>query len=86
MEALNKRTISAMTAISQLSTASFVDDFIDTKIESISADLAINSKFKNYFESAKKRKVLSEKEYDDAVQELNLEVRQREHELITLKR
>ena len=75
-----------MTAISQLSTTSCTDDFIDAKIESISADLAINGKFKDYFESAKKRKALTDEEYDDAVRELESEVDQKERELTTLKR
>jgi uncharacterized protein YdcH (DUF465 family) len=86
IEELSKRSASAMTAISQLSTTSFTDDFIDAKIESISADLAVNSKFKDYFESAKKRKVFTHEEYDDAVRELKSEVDQKERELTTLKR
>jgi hypothetical protein len=86
MENLSKRTASAMAAISQLSTTSFTDDFIDARIESISADLAVNSKFRDYFETAKKSKVFTDEEYDDAVQELQSEVDQKERELITLKR
>jgi len=86
MEILSKRTASAMTAISQLSTTSSTNDFIDAKIESISADLAVSGKFKDYFESAKKRKVLADEEYDDAVKELESEVNQKERELITLRR
>jgi hypothetical protein len=84
MEILSMRRASAMTAISQLSTTSSTNDFIDAKIESISADLAVNGKFKDYFESAKKRKVLADEEYDDAVKELESEVKQKERELITL--
>jgi hypothetical protein len=75
-----------MTAISQLSTTSTTDDFIDAKIASISVDLEVNGKFKDYFESAKKRKVFTDEEYDDAVRELQSEVDQKERELITLKR
>jgi hypothetical protein len=86
MEILSKRTASAMTAISQLSTTSSTNDFLDAKIESISADLAFNSKFKDYFENAKKRKALADEDYDDAVKELELEVNQKERELITLRR
>jgi hypothetical protein len=86
MEILSKHTATAMTAISQLSTTSSTNDFIDAKIESISADLAINGKFKDYFEGAKKRKVLADEEYNDAVKELESEVKQKERELITLKR
>jgi uncharacterized protein YqeY len=86
MEILSKRTASAMSAKSRLSTTSSTNDFIDAKIESISADLAVNSKFKGYFESAKKRKALADEEYDDAVKELELEVNQKERELITLRR
>ena len=86
MEILSKRTASAMTAISQLSTTSSTNDFIDAKIESISADLAVNGKFKGYFESAKKRKILADEEYDDAVKELESEVKRKERELITLRR
>jgi hypothetical protein len=54
------------------------------KIKSILADLAVNSKFKDYFESAKKRKVFTYKEYNDAVRELKSEVNQKEQELTTL--
>ena len=86
MEILSKRTASAMTAISQLSTTSSTNDFLDAKIESISADLAVNSKFKDYFENAKKRTALADEDYDDAVKELELEVNQKERELITLRR
>lgn len=86
MEILSKRTVSAMSAISQLSTTSSTNDFIDAKIESISADLAVNGKFKYYFESAKKSKVLADEEYADAMKELKLEVNQKERELITLRR
>jgi hypothetical protein len=75
-----------MTAISQLSTTSTTDDFIDAKIASISVDLEVNGKFKDYFESAKKRKVFTDEEYDDAVRELQSEVDQKERELTTLKR
>jgi len=42
MEILSKRTASAMTAMSQLSTTSSTNEFIDAKIESISGDLAVN--------------------------------------------
>lgn len=86
MEILSRLTASAMTAISQLSTTSSTSDFIDAKIESISADLAVNSKFKEYFESAKRRKVVTDEEHDDAVKELESEVSQKERELLTLRR
>lgn len=86
MEILTKRTASAMTAIAQLSTTSSTNDFINAKIESISADLAVDGKFKDYFESAKRRKVLTDEEYNDAVKELESEVNQKERELITLRR
>ncbi|KAG0645443.1 hypothetical protein D0Z07_8664 [Hyphodiscus hymeniophilus] len=86
MERLSTRRASAMTARSQLSTTSSTHDFIDAKIESISADLAVNDKFKDIFESAKKRKALADEEYDDLVEELESEVNQKERELITLKR
>jgi hypothetical protein len=86
MEILSKRTVSAMTAMSQLSTTSSTNDFIDAKIETISADLAVNSKFKDFLGSARKRKVLGDEEYDDAMKDLESEVSQKERELITLKR
>jgi hypothetical protein len=86
MEILSKRTVSAMTAISQLSMTSSTDDFIDAKIESISAHLAVNSKFRDFFGIAKKSKIFTDEEYDDAVKELQSEVDQKERELITLKR
>ena len=92
VELLSKRSASAMTAISQLSTTSTTDDFINAKIESISADLALNKKLKDYFEGAKtKRKVAAtdeeeQKQYDDAIGTLELEVNQKERELVTLKR
>jgi hypothetical protein len=86
MEILSKRTASAMAEISQPSTTSSTNDFVDAKIESISADLAVNSKFKDYFESARKYKVLTDEEYDDAVEELKSETSRKERELITLKR
>jgi hypothetical protein len=63
-----------MTAISQLSTTSSTDDFIDAEIKSISAGLAVNGKFRDYFESVKKRKVFTDEEYDHAVRELQSEV------------
>jgi hypothetical protein len=75
-----------MRAICQLSTTSSTNYFSDAKIESVSADLAVNGKFKDCFESAKKRKVLADEEYDDAVKELESEVKQKERELITLRR
>ena len=78
MEILSKRTASAMTAMSQLSTTSSTNEFIDAKIESISADLAVNGKFKDFFESAKKRKVLGDEEYDDAMKDLESEVNRKE--------
>jgi uncharacterized protein YdcH (DUF465 family) len=86
VEILSKRMASAMTAISQLSTTSSTNDFIDAKIESISANLAINAKFRDYFGNAKKRKVFTDEEFDDAIRELELEVDQKERELVTLKR
>jgi hypothetical protein len=86
MEILSKRTVSAMTAMSQLSTTSSTNDFIDAKIETISADLAVNSKFKDFLGSARKRKVLGDEEYDDAMKDLESEVSQKERELITFKR
>jgi hypothetical protein len=86
VEILTKRSVSAKTAISQISTTSSTNDFIDAKIESISTDLAINDKFRDYFEGAKKRKVITDEEYDDAMRELESEVNQKERELITLKR
>jgi hypothetical protein len=86
MELLTKRTASAMTAISRLSSTSSTNNFIDAKIRSVSADLAINGRFREYFESAKKRKIFANDEYDNAVRELESEVDQKERELITLKR
>lgn len=72
--------------MSQLSTASSTSDFIDAKIKSISSEIAINGKFKEYFASAKTRKVFTDEEYDDAMRELRSEVDQKERELLTLKR
>ena len=86
VEILTKRSVSAKTAISQISAASSTNDFIDAKIESLSADLAVNGKFRDYFEGAKKRKVFTDEAYDDAMRELESEVNQKERELITLKR
>jgi hypothetical protein len=86
LEILSKRTTSAATAMSQLSTTSSTNDFIDAKIERISDYLAVNGKFKDYFESAKKRKALDNEEYNDVVKELESEIRQKEQELITLRR
>jgi hypothetical protein len=86
VEILSKRTASAMSTLSQLSNASSTTDFIDAKMESISAELALNNKFRGYFDRAKKRKCLSDTEYDDAIRELNLEIDQKERELAALKR
>jgi len=86
MEILTKRSVSAKTAISQISITSSTDEFIDAKIESISADLAVNGKFRDYFEGAKKRKLFSNEEYNDAMKELESEVDEKERELIILKR
>lgn len=86
MEIITKRTVSAMKALSRLSTTSSTNDFIEAKIESISANLAANNKFRDYFESAKKRKVLADEEYEDAVRDLESEVDRKERELTTLKR
>jgi hypothetical protein len=74
MEILSKRTASAMAAISQLSTTGSTNDFLDAKIQSISADLAVNRKFKDYFENARNREALADEDYDDAVNELEREV------------
>jgi hypothetical protein len=86
MEILSQRTVSATSAMSQLSTTSSTGDFVNAKIESITADLAVGDKFKEYFHSAKKRKAFSREEYDDAMQELESEVVQKERELVILKR
>ena len=86
MEKLSKRTASAESALFQLSATSSTYDFINAKIESISADLAVNNKFRVLFQIAKKRKVLTNGEYNDAVRELESEVGQKERELMTLKR
>ncbi|KIN00030.1 hypothetical protein OIDMADRAFT_55918 [Oidiodendron maius Zn] len=86
MAKLYKRTASAASALSQLSATSSTYDFIDAKIESISANLAVNNKFRVFFQIAKKRKVLTNGEYNDAVRVLESEVSQKERELITLKR
>jgi len=83
IEILTKRSVSAL---SQISTSSSTNDFVDAKIESISADLAVNGKFRDYFERAKKRKVIAGEEYDDAIQELDSETDKKERELTTLKR
>jgi hypothetical protein len=60
MEICPKYTLSAITTISYLSTTSSTNKFIGAKIESILADLAINGKFKDFFGSARKRKVLGD--------------------------
>jgi hypothetical protein len=86
VEQLIQRSVSAQTAMSQLSTASSTSDFIDAKIKSTSLEIAINGKFKEYFASAKKSKVFTDEEYDDAMRELKSEVDQKERELLTLKR
>jgi len=83
VEILTKRSVSAM---SQISIASSTNDFIDAKIESISADLAVNGKFKDYFKDGRKRNVFTDEEYDDAMRDLESEVTQQERELISLKR
>ena len=83
VEVLTNRSVSAKTTISQISTTSSTNDFIDAKTESISVDLAINSKFRDYFEGAQKRKAFTDEEYDDAIRELESEVNQKERELIT---
>ena len=56
--------------ISQLSTTSSVDDFIEAKVKSISVHLAVNSKFKDIFIIAQKRKIFTDKKYNNTVKEL----------------
>ena len=60
--------------ISQLSTTSSVDNFIEAKVKSISVHLAVNSKFKDIFGIAQKRKIFTDKKYNNTVKELQLEV------------
>jgi hypothetical protein len=86
MEIIAKRRASAKTTLSQLSTTSSTNDFITAKIEIISADLAFNKNFRGFFESAKKRKAMTDEEYKNAVRDLESEVDKKERELTTLKR
>ncbi|RFU27637.1 hypothetical protein B7463_g8718, partial [Scytalidium lignicola] len=86
MEVLSKRTALTVTTLSQLSSTNSTDDFIDTKIESILVDLAIDGKFRNHFDNAKKRKALIDERYNDAIKELKKKVGRKERELATLKR
>jgi hypothetical protein len=72
--------------MSLLSTTSSVDDFINAKIESITADLEVNNKFGEIFKDAKKRKAFTDKEYSDASKDLQSEIKEKERELLTLKR
>jgi hypothetical protein len=83
LEILSERSASVTT---QLSTASSTDDFINAKIESIKADLALNRKFRGFFSDPKKRKAFTDAEYKDAISELKSEDDRKERELIILKR
>ena len=86
MEILTKRSVSAKTTISQISATSSTNDFVNAKIASISADLALNVKFRSFFEDARKRKAFTDEEFDDSVRELASDINKMEHELVTLKR
>ena len=44
------------------------NDFIDAKIASILADVAVNDRLSDYFESTEKRKAFTDEEYDDAIE------------------
>src|SRR5690349_4687954 len=86
IEKLSQRSVSAASTISQLSsTTSSTDEYIDAKIQYLSSDLKLSQKFKEIFHLARKRKALTESEYNDAIQDLKLEVETKARELTTLK-
>ena len=74
------RDYGRITTFIQLWTTRSSYDLIDAGVVSLSADLAVNGKFREYFESAKKCEAVTNEEYDNTVQELNSEVDQKERE------
>jgi hypothetical protein len=83
VDRLTKRLASAM---SQVSNTSSTNDFIDAKIDSISANLALNGKFKDFLKGAKKENALTDREYQDATRDIEADTSQQERELMSLKR
>jgi len=83
METLSKRRVSAM---SQLSVASSTNDFINAKIENLEAEIAINRNYKLFFQGAKRRKTLTNDEYNDSIKDLELEVKEQENQLMVIRR
>ncbi|KFY68859.1 hypothetical protein V496_00742 [Pseudogymnoascus sp. VKM F-4515 (FW-2607)] len=81
-----KRSVSATSAFSSLSAISTTREFIEAKIESLAADISTADEVKNAMREATKRKVMTEDEFNDAVKSIDAESRERERELVAVKR
>jgi hypothetical protein len=87
MEGSIQPRASASTTFSQFSTMNSVNEYIDLKIECISAKLVVNSKFKDCLENDRSRHVLDNKDYYIILlRKIESDNDRDEEELITLKR
>ncbi|KFY24849.1 hypothetical protein V493_04993 [Pseudogymnoascus sp. VKM F-4281 (FW-2241)] len=88
IQALTKRSVSAATTFSTLSSASATStcDFLEAKIESLSADIAMRNGVLDALCAAKKRKETAESDFQDDIDKTDAELTVAKRELVTIKR
>lgn len=86
VSALTKRSISASTAFSSLSSSSSTSEFIDAKIESLAADIAVGGGLIEALRDAKKRKVVAEDDLAKTMKKTEEDIAKAERELVIVKR